>query len=73
MCMENWGRELAIRASDGKSARASERGRIIAVLFLPRLQFLPCKIETEEHNHCKIFQLTVKSVQYIDYFTRKIF
>ena len=42
MCMENWGRELAIRASDGRSARASEKvGRIItkkkSMLFLARL------------------------------------
>ena len=65
MCMENWGRELAIRASDGRSARASEKvGRIItkkkSMLFLARLRFLSCKIKTKEETVAKIFQLSEK-------------
>ena len=66
MCMENWERELAIRASDGRSACTSEKvgTRSITnkpVLFLVKLQILPCKIETkEEHNHCKKFHLSDK-------------
>ena len=52
MCMENWERELAIRASDGRSASTSEkvgtrRRTNRAVLFLVKLQILPCKIETK--------------------------
>ena len=52
MCMENWERELAIRASDGRSASTSEkvgtrRRTNRAVLFLVKLQILSCKIETK--------------------------
>lgn len=75
MCMENWGRELAIRASDGRSARASEKvGRIItkkkSMLFLARLRFLSCKIKTKEETVAKIFQLSENVFKhYTMYFT----
>lgn len=74
MCMENWGRELAIRASDGRSARASENvGRIIAkkkrVLFIARLRFLSCNIETKEETIAKMFQLSEKVFIHYTIFT----